>query len=54
MHVEDEETLLRPVDPLYKIWHNIQCVHLLMHKDETYVYGQLGSIAQRLNRTDFH
>ena len=47
MHLEDKVTLLKPVDPPYKICHNIQCVHLPIHKDETYFNGQLGSIEQR-------
>ena len=47
MHLEDEVTLLKTIDPPYKICHNIQCVHLPVHNDETYFYGQLGSIAQR-------
>ena len=47
MHLEDEVTFLKTVDPPYKICHNIQCVHLPIHNDETYFHGQLGNIAQR-------
>ena len=47
MHLEDEVTLLKTVDPPYKICYNIQCVHLPLHKDETYFYGKFCSIAHR-------